>query len=144
MPLTKGSGNFLSVPNGRHRNDPSTSSSSSKVSLLTLSRSRDASAISMDSGAQSANIFGDEETATTRSDEDNLEAPVSSSVSMFLPGDDESPGSAEKPLLKPRAQWDNKAQFVLSLISYAVGLGNIWRFPYLCSANGGGKSIFFS
>ncbi|XP_034946200.1 sodium- and chloride-dependent GABA transporter ine-like [Chelonus insularis] len=37
-----------------------------------------------------------------------------------------------------RPHWANKAQFVLACIGYSVGLGNVWRFPYLCYNSGGG------
>uniref|UniRef100_A0A336MFN3 Transporter n=1 Tax=Culicoides sonorensis TaxID=179676 RepID=A0A336MFN3_CULSO len=41
--------------------------------------------------------------------------------------------------LKPRRQhWENKMHFVLACIGYSVGLGNVWRFPYLCYKSGGG------
>ena len=48
--------------------------------------------------------------------------------------------ASEKPTKDtgPRAQWDNKVQFLLTLIGFAVGLGNVWRFSYFVKRNGGG------
>jgi len=50
----------------------------------------------------------------------------------------------EKPKMdgvKPRDVWSRKAEYMLSLIGYTVGLGSVWRFPYLCMRNGGGKDL---
>ncbi|XP_061543870.1 sodium- and chloride-dependent neutral and basic amino acid transporter B(0+) [Phycodurus eques] len=40
-----------------------------------------------------------------------------------------------------RGNWANKTEYILSLTGYTIGLGNIWRFPYLAYKNGGGAFV---
>jgi NSS family neurotransmitter:Na+ symporter len=37
-----------------------------------------------------------------------------------------------------RERWDRRGAFVMAAIGSAIGLGNVWRFPYMAYANGGG------
>lgn len=41
--------------------------------------------------------------------------------------------------MEERGQWGNKIEFILSVAGSIIGLGNMWRFPYLCYKNGGGE-----
>ncbi|KAI1888576.1 hypothetical protein AGOR_G00186590 [Albula goreensis] len=40
-----------------------------------------------------------------------------------------------------RPAWNSKMQYILAQVGFSVGLGNVWRFPYLCQKNGGGAYL---
>ena len=38
-------------------------------------------------------------------------------------------------------EWSSRFAFVLAATGSAVGLGNIWKFPYITGENGGGAFV---
>nr|XP_046233087.1 sodium-dependent neutral amino acid transporter B(0)AT2-like [Scatophagus argus]XP_046233088.1 sodium-dependent neutral amino acid transporter B(0)AT2-like [Scatophagus argus] len=66
-----------------------------------------------------------------------------------LPGDDDKTGTMESETDQQgssepaaRAGWNSKIEYFLAQVGFSVGLGNVWRFPYLCHQNGGGAFLF--
>jgi hypothetical protein len=65
-------------------------------------------------------------------------------VSLVAEGESfKSDGKLEQTVVvqEEREGWGNKMEYLLATIGFAVGFGNVWRFPYLCQQNGGGRLI---
>ena len=52
----------------------------------------------------------------------------------------ESSGSTER-RMSMHGQWSSRMAFILAVAGSAVGLGNIWKFPYVAGQNGGGAFV---
>jgi len=50
-------------------------------------------------------------------------------------------GAKEEEATK-RVQWGSSFEFLMVLMGYAIGIGNVWRFPYVAAKYGGGTFVF--
>ena len=43
--------------------------------------------------------------------------------------------------MSEKSQWGSKLGFILASAGSAIGLGAVWKFPYMTAANGGGRLL---
>ncbi|CAJ1402873.1 unnamed protein product [Effrenium voratum] len=70
----------------------------------------------------------------------SLPVPVTAMVRQFT-GVADVAGVSEQSEQPERIAFANQAELILSLVGYAVGVGNVWRFPYLTYTYGGGAFL---
>merc|ERR1719430_662299 len=88
-------------------------------------------------------IAGDDTKVTQDKKEEVLDVETDSKIIENTTMDAESTNKEKinKNVENDRGEWGNHYEYFLTSLGMAVGLGNVWRFPYVCYENGGGTFL---
>ena len=89
-------------------------------------------------------MIADDDTKVTQEKEEevlNMQTHSKSNENTAMDAESTMDEKINKNVENDRGEWGNHYEYFLTSLGMAVGLGNVWRFPYVCYENGGGTFL---